>query len=55
MPLSKLTPEERAIKSGAVMIRDDSAFNNLGATLKNIDVGSAKARLKIEQEHTKYL
>ena len=52
MPLSKLTPEERAIKSGAVMIRDDSAFNNLGATLKNIDVGSAKARLKIEQEHT---
>ena len=52
MPILKLTPKERAVKSGATMIRDDSAFQKLGATLDNINVGSAKVCLEIKQEHT---
>ena len=52
MPVSKLTPQERAIKSGATMIQNDSTFRKLGATLEDISIGSAKVCLKIKQEHT---
>ena len=51
MPSSKLTPQERAIKSGATMLRDDLAFRILGATLENINAGSAKVCLRIKEDH----
>jgi len=51
MPVSKLTPKERAVKSGDTMLRDDFAFQTLGATLKNINAGSAKVCLEIKQNH----
>ncbi len=52
MPIVELTPKEIAVKSGATMIRNDSAFQTLGATLENVNVGSATVRLEIKQEHT---
>ncbi len=52
MPIIELTPKEIAVKSGATMLRNDSAFQTLGATLENVNVGSATVRLKIKQEHT---
>ncbi len=52
MTISKLTREERAIKTGETMVRDDFAFRKLGATLENINVGSAKVRLEIHKDHT---
>ena len=52
MPIVELTPKERAFKSGAIMIRNDLAFQKLGATLENVDDASAIVRLEIKQEHT---
>ena len=52
MPFSRITPVERASKSGATIIKDDFAFRQLGATLENIDIGSAIVRLIIKQCHT---
>ncbi len=52
MPLSKLTQEERAIKSGTIMVRDDSAFKSLGATVAFVGVGSAKVYLEVKESHT---
>ena len=50
--MSELTPKERAAKSGATMMRDDFAFQKLGANLENINAGSAKVCLEIKQDHT---
>ena len=52
MPIVEITPKERAVKSGVTMIRNDSAFQTLGATLENVNVGSATVRLEIRREHT---
>ena len=52
MPLSKLTPGERAIKTGEIMTNNDSNFKSLGATLEKISVGSATVGLEIKDAHT---
>ena len=49
---SKLTPDERAVKSATIMTRDDYAFKNLGAILASVGVGSAKVCLEIKEAHT---
>ena len=51
MPFVRLTAKERAVKTGARMVKDDANFQRLGATLENIDVGSAIVRLEISQTH----
>ena len=43
MVSAKLTTKERAIKTGTLMMQEDSTFQRLGATLENIEKGSAIA------------
>ncbi|MDG2473839.1 MAG: hydroxyphenylacetyl-CoA thioesterase PaaI [Paracoccaceae bacterium] len=48
---AKLTIKERAIKTGTLMMQEDATFQRLGATLENIDKGSAIVRLEINHTH----
>ncbi len=52
MSSTKFTNRELATKSGDFMVKNDSAFRRLGASLEKIDPGSAKVSLTINQNHT---
>ena len=52
MSTSKLTPSERAQRSGRAMIENDNTFRELGAQLELIETGAARVSLKITQSHS---